>query len=68
MIDKWFIDDINKAAAGEGRVVVTDAREEGKFLLNYLPSQFVLLPVASIAPAASSHGMTLNHSAEVTPS
>lgn len=24
MIDKWFIDDINKAAAGEGRVVVTD--------------------------------------------
>lgn len=47
MIDKWFIDDINKAAAGEGRVVVTDARKEGKFLLNYLPSQFVLLPVAS---------------------
>lgn len=47
MIDKWFIDDINKAAAGEGRVVVTDAKEEGKFLLNYLPSQFVLLPVAS---------------------
>ena len=47
MIDKWFIDDINKAAAGEGRVVVTDAREEGKFLLNFLPSQFVLLPVAS---------------------
>lgn len=36
MIDKWFIDDINKAAAGEGRVVVTDARKEGKFLLNYL--------------------------------
>lgn len=47
MIDKWFIDDINKAAAGEGRVVVTDAWEEGKFLLNFLPSQFVLLPVAS---------------------
>lgn len=47
MIDKWFIDDINKAAAGEGRVVVTDARKEGKFLLNYLPSQFLLLPVAS---------------------
>lgn len=47
MIDKWFIDDINKAAAGEGRVVVTDARKKGKFLLNYLPSQFVLLPVAS---------------------
>ena len=28
MIDKWFIDDINKAAAGEGRVVVTDDRKE----------------------------------------
>ena len=39
MIDKWFIDDINKAAAGEGRVVVTDVWEEGKFLLNFLPSQ-----------------------------
>lgn len=33
MIDKWFIDDINKAAAGEGRVVVTRCQGRRKIPL-----------------------------------
>ncbi len=45
MIDKWFIDDINEVLDNCGRVVITDANEEGRFLLDYLPADVVLLHV-----------------------
>lgn len=47
MIDRWFIDDINGALCNCGRAVVTDAHEEGKFLLDFLPNDVVLLEIAS---------------------
>lgn len=43
MIDKWFVNDIEAALAVQGRAVVTDAHEEGKFLLGFLPADVVLL-------------------------
>lgn len=47
MIDRWFIDDINGALCNCGRAVVTDAHEKGKFLLDFLPDDVVLLEIAS---------------------
>ena len=43
MIDKWFQNDINKVLAVHDRVVVTDALGEGGFLLDYLPSDVVVI-------------------------
>lgn len=43
MIDKWFQNDINKVLAVHDRVVVTDALGEGRFLLDYLPSDVVVI-------------------------
>ena len=45
MIDKWFVNDIEAALEVQGRAVVTDAHEEGKFLLGFLPPDAVLLQV-----------------------
>lgn len=45
MIDKWFVNDINEVLGQQGRVVVTDAKGEGKFLLGFLPQNVVLLEV-----------------------
>lgn len=45
MIDKWFVNDINEVLGQQGRVVVTDAKGEGKFLLNFLPQTVVLQEV-----------------------
>lgn len=45
MIDKWFVNDIEAALEVQGRVVVTDAQKEGKFLLGFLPSDVALLMV-----------------------
>lgn len=45
MIDKWFVNDIGAALEVQGRAVVTDAHEEGKFLLGFLPPDAVLLQV-----------------------
>lgn len=47
MIDKWFDNDIEAALAVQGRAVVTDAKGEGKFLLDFLPADVVLLSVDS---------------------
>jgi len=46
MVDKWFVNDIEAALEVQGRAVVTDAQEEGKFLLDFLPSDVVLQDVA----------------------
>lgn len=43
MIDKWFQDDVNKVLEFHDRVVVTDAYGEGKFLLEYLPSNVAVI-------------------------
>lgn len=43
MIDKWFQNDISKVLAVHDRVVVTDALGEGRFLLDYLPSDVVVI-------------------------
>ena len=45
MIDKWFVNDINEVLGQRGRVVVTDAKGEGKFLLDFLPQTIVLQEV-----------------------
>lgn len=45
MIDKWFVNDINEVLGQQGRVVVTDAKGEGKFLLDFLPQTVGLLEV-----------------------
>lgn len=45
MIDKWFVNDINEVLGQQGRVVVTDAKGEGKFLLDFLSNDMVLLQV-----------------------
>lgn len=45
MIDKWFVNDINEVLGQQGRVVVADAKGEGKFLLDFLPQTVVLLEV-----------------------
>lgn len=45
MIDKWFVNDINEVLGQQGRVVVTDAKGEGKFLLDFLPQTVVLQEV-----------------------
>ena len=49
MIDKWFVNDINEVLGQQGRVVVTDAKGEGKFLLDFLPHDMVLLEVGDTA-------------------
>ena len=43
MFDKWIQNDINKVLAIHDRVVVTDALGEGRFLLDYLPSDVVVI-------------------------
>ena len=43
MIDKWFQNDINKVLAVHDRVVVIDALGEGRFLLDYLPLDVVVI-------------------------
>lgn len=43
MIDRWFQNDINKVLAVHDRVVVTDALGEGRFLLDYLPLDVVVI-------------------------
>lgn len=43
MIDIWFQNDINKVLSVHNRVVVTDALGEGRFLLNYLPSDVTVI-------------------------
>ena len=45
MIEKWFVNDINEVLGQQGRVVVTDAKGEGKFLLDFLPQTIVLQEV-----------------------
>ena len=43
MIDRWFQHEINKVFAVHDRVVVTDALGEGRFLLDYLSSDVVVI-------------------------
>lgn len=43
MIDIWFQNDINKVLSVHNRVVVTDVLGEGRFLLNYLPSDVTVI-------------------------
>lgn len=45
MIQKWFIDDIQKVLADHRYIVVTDAKGEGSYLLKYLPEEFRLITV-----------------------
>ena len=49
MIEKWFVNDINEVLGQQGRVVVTDAKGEEKFLLDFLPHDMVLLEVGDTA-------------------
>lgn len=51
MIDKWFQNDINKVLAVHDRVVVADALGEGRFLLDYLPSDVVVINTGNEAHA-----------------
>lgn len=47
MIDKWFIDDANRVLRGHRRLVITDTRGEGAFLIKYLsPKHCRILTVA----------------------
>lgn len=43
MIDKWFNDDINAVLNNHNRIVVTDTNNEGRFLLDYLPSDIYVI-------------------------
>lgn len=61
MIDRWFIDDINGALCNCGRAVVTDAHEKGKFLLDFLPDDVVLLEIASTDLLKSRLNMRRRH-------
>ena len=45
MIQKWFIDDIQRVLSEHRYIVVTDARGEGYYLLNYLPQEYMLIAV-----------------------
>ena len=45
MIQKWFIDDIQKVLREHRYIVVTDARGEGNYLLKYLPETYRLVTV-----------------------
>ena len=45
MIQKWFIDDIQKVLEEHRYIVVTDAKGEGNYLLKYLPEEFRLITV-----------------------
>ena len=45
MIQKWFIDDIQRGLGEHRYIVVTDARGEGYYLLNYLPQEYMLIAV-----------------------
>lgn len=47
MIDKWFIDDANRVLREHKRLVITDTRGEGAFLIKYLsPRRCRILTVA----------------------
>ena len=45
MIQKWFIDDIQRVLGEHRYIVVTDAQGEGYYLLNYLPQEYMLIAV-----------------------
>ena len=45
MIQKWFIDDIQRVLSEHRYIVVTDAQGEGYYLLNYLPQEYMLIAV-----------------------
>ena len=45
MIDKWIHKDIEGILNNHNRVVVTDAKEEGRFLLNFLPKDTHVITV-----------------------
>ena len=46
MIDKWFVNDVEKVLSRHNRLVITDAQGEGRFLLEFLPKTTVLMKVA----------------------
>lgn len=46
MIDKWFVDDVEKVLSQHNRLVITDTQGEGRFLLEFLPKTTVLMEVA----------------------
>lgn len=43
MIDKWFNQEVSSMLAEHQRIVITDKRGEGNFMLNYLPSELTIL-------------------------
>ena len=45
MIQNWFIDDIQKVLREHRYIVVTDARDEGEYLLKSLSSDIKQIPV-----------------------
>lgn len=45
MIQKWFIEDIQKVLEAHRYIVVTDARGDGNYLLKYLPEEYRLITV-----------------------
>ena len=47
MIDKWFLDDVRERIENTKRLVVTDTRGEGRFLLDMLPKRFEVIAASN---------------------
>lgn len=47
MIGNWFEEDIRRILSEHRYVVVTDANNEGEFLLKYLPEDIMQIPISN---------------------
>lgn len=49
MIDQWFSEEVARLIQKSKRLVITDTDGEGKFLIDFLPKQYTIIPVATTA-------------------
>ena len=53
MIETWFPDNVREKIKNHHRLVITDARGDGEFLLNYLPRRYKIIKVKTSADEVS---------------
>ena len=65
MIDHWFSEEVARLTQTSKRLVITDTDGEGKFLLDFLPKQYTIIPVATPTEEVSArYNAEKNHANE----
>ncbi|MDO4497584.1 MAG: hypothetical protein Q4B58_07145, partial [Bacteroidales bacterium] len=53
MIETWFLNDVRDNLENHHRLVITDSRGEGEFLLRYLPLRYTVIKAETAAQELS---------------